>query len=101
MFWWNLVSLRRWVLTLDHSKAFLFSIHTDGHGRIRIDWIAAPVRPLPYRLPEKRPRSHDLADLDLQSRLIARISRPCLIASAGEANWVSWEEGCFATLEPG
>ena len=99
--WWNLLSLRRWILTLDHSQAFLFRIHTNGRGRIRIEWIAAPVRPLRYELSRKRPRSHDLADLDLQSRLIARIGLPDLVVSAGEANWISWEGECFATLEPG
>ncbi len=99
--WWNLLYFRRWVLTLDHTQAFLFRIHTDGRGRIRIEWIAAPVRPLQYDLSYTRPRTHDLADLDLQSRLIEYQDRAGIIAFAGSGACMSREGECFATLEPG
>jgi len=99
--WWNLLCFRRWVLTLDHSQAFLLRIHTDGRGHIRIEWIAAPVRPVQYDLSCTGLRSHDLADLDLQSRLIERQDGAGIIVFAGAVECASREGECLARLEPG
>ena len=65
---WNLYWMLRFLDRKAESERFLVRIHTDGRGRLHLEWIAKPERPSPLPLSYKAP-VHELYDLDLLSGL--------------------------------
>jgi len=65
---WNLYWMLRFLDRQAAQANFLVRIHTDGRGRLYLEWIAKPERPLPWDLSHKTPM-HQLCDLDFLSGL--------------------------------
>jgi len=65
---WNLYWMLRFLDRQAETHRFLVRIHTDGRGRLRLEWIAKPERPSPRDLSHRTP-VHQLFDLDFLSGL--------------------------------
>jgi len=65
---WNLYWMLRYLDREAEMQRFLVRIHTDGRGRLYLEWIAKPQRPSPFDLSHRTP-VHQLFDLDLLSGL--------------------------------
>ncbi len=65
---WNLYWMLRYLDRRATSETFLVRIHTDGRGRLYLEWIAKPERPSLWELSPKTP-VHRLYDLDFLSGL--------------------------------
>ena len=63
---WNLYWMLRFLDRKAEHERFLVRIHTDGRGRLYLEWIAKPERPSPFDLSHKTP-IHELYDLDFLS----------------------------------
>jgi len=65
---WNLYWMLRFLDRRAADETFLVRIHTDGRGRVFLEWIAKPERPSPFDLSHKTP-ALELHDLDFLSGL--------------------------------
>ena len=63
---WNLYWMLRYLDREAETQRFLVRIHTDGRGRLYLEWIAKPERPSLWELSHKTP-VHELYDLDFLS----------------------------------
>ena len=94
---WNLYWMLRYLDREAETQRFLLCIHTDGRGRLYLEWIAKPQRSSPWELSHKTP-VHELYDLDFLSGLsdaaqqcgtsalacaVTGDTLACLIAAAG------------------
>lgn len=100
--WWNLLRLRAWMMGLGTQKSWYLRILTDGRGRIRTEWIVAPVKPPEVDLSHTGPSQYALDDLDWLSRILECQDRPALEAFALlRVNHLEPVAAAAAPLEPG